>query len=156
MLPTSENGLAILTLPGVRNERNQPPNRMKINTTPAANFARVFIDKWASKIPNLEKESLEDAGLYIGILERLFVLAFIVTNHWEGVGFLLTAKSVFRFGDLTRAKALTSRAGVLASLWNHTTITAPAPGGGRAPWPTIRPQEMADLVALLQAIQRNP
>ena len=58
--------------------------------------------------------------------------------------------------DLTRAKALTSRAGVLASLWNHTTITAPAPGGGRAPWPTIRPQEMADLVALLQAIQRKP
>ena len=58
--------------------------------------------------------------------------------------------------DLTRAKALTSRAGVLASLWNHTTVTGPAPGGGRAAWPTIRPQEMADLVALLQAIQRNP
>ena len=58
--------------------------------------------------------------------------------------------------DLTRAKALTSRAGVLASLWNHTTVTAPAPSGGRAAWPTIGPQEMADLVALLQAIQRNP
>jgi mono/diheme cytochrome c family protein len=58
--------------------------------------------------------------------------------------------------DLTRAKALSSRAAVLASLWNHTTVTAPAPGGGRASWPTIRPQEMADLVALLQAIQRSP
>jgi mono/diheme cytochrome c family protein len=58
--------------------------------------------------------------------------------------------------DLTRAKALGSRAAVLASLWNHTTVTAPAPGGGRSPWPTIRAQEMADLIALLQAIQRNP
>ena len=58
--------------------------------------------------------------------------------------------------DLTRAKAMGSRAAVLASLWNHTTVTAAAPGGGRAGWPTIRPQEMADLVALLQAIQRSP
>jgi len=57
--------------------------------------------------------------------------------------------------DLTLAKALDSRAAVLASLWNHTTVPAPAPGGGRAPWPTIQPGEMADLVALLQAIQRN-
>ncbi len=58
--------------------------------------------------------------------------------------------------DLTRAKALSSRAAVLASLWNHTTVTAPAPGGGRAAWPTIRGQEMADLMALLQAMQRKP
>lgn len=58
--------------------------------------------------------------------------------------------------DLTRAKGLGSRAAVLASLWNHTTVAAPAPAGGRAPWPTIRAQEMADLMALLQAIQRNP
>lgn len=58
--------------------------------------------------------------------------------------------------DLTRAKALGSRAAVLASLWNHTTVAPPAPGGGRVPWPRIGAQEMADLMALLQAIQRNP
>ncbi len=58
-------------------------------------------------------------------------------------------------GDLTRVKALDSRAAVLASLWNHTTVPAPAPGGGRAPWPAIQPGEMADLVALLQAIQQK-
>ena len=46
--------------------------------------------------------------------------------------------------DLTRAKALGSRAAVLASLWNHTTVAAPAPaavglrgrGSGRRTWPT--------------------
>ena len=58
--------------------------------------------------------------------------------------------------DLTRAKALDSRAAVLAAFWNLTTVSAPAPGGGRAAWPPIRPQEMADLMALLQAIQRTP
>jgi len=56
--------------------------------------------------------------------------------------------------DLTRAKALVSRAAVLAALWNHTTTSAP--GSGKAAWPTIRPQEMADLIGLLQAIQRTP
>ncbi len=58
--------------------------------------------------------------------------------------------------DLTRAPALDSRAAVLASFWNHTTVTAPAAGGGRASWPTISPREMADLMALLQAFQRRP
>jgi mono/diheme cytochrome c family protein len=56
--------------------------------------------------------------------------------------------------DLTRAKGMDSPAGVLAALWNHTVVTAPAPGGGKAPWPTFRSQEMADLIALLQAIRR--
>lgn len=48
--------------------------------------------------------SLEEAGTYIGILERLLVFCFIITNHWEGVGFLIAAKSIFRFGDLSKAK----------------------------------------------------
>ena len=56
--------------------------------------------------------------------------------------------------DLTRAKGMDSPAGVLAALWNHTVVTAPAPGGGKAPWPTFQAQEMADLVALLQGIRR--
>lgn len=29
---------------------------------------------------------------------------FIVTGHWEAVGFLLAAKSVFKFGDLKESK----------------------------------------------------
>jgi len=56
--------------------------------------------------------------------------------------------------DLTRSKGTDSPAGVLAALWNHTLVTAPAPGGGKAPWPTFQAQEMADLVALLQGIRR--
>ena len=43
---------------------------------------------------------LKDAGKYIGMLERLFIFLFVVTNFWEGIGFLLAAKSIFRFGDL--------------------------------------------------------
>ena len=38
------------------------------------------------------------------MLERLFVFVFVVTANWEGIGFLLAAKSVFRFGDLKESK----------------------------------------------------
>lgn len=47
-----------------------------------------------------KKEKSNNAGKYIGILERLFVFLFIAINFWEGIGFLLAAKSIFRFGDL--------------------------------------------------------
>ncbi|XCF07553.1 DUF3307 domain-containing protein [Tamlana crocina] len=64
---------------------------------------KTLISKWdVSEYTN--KASLKNAGTYIGILERLFVFIFIITDHWEGVGFLITAKSVFRFSDLTQAK----------------------------------------------------
>lgn len=64
---------------------------------------KTIISKWDLTEYNKEA-SLTDAGAYIGILERLFVFMFIITNHWEGVGFLIAAKSVFRFGDLSKAK----------------------------------------------------
>ena len=51
-------------------------------------------------------ESLKNAGQLIGILERLLVLVFILLDKWEGIGFLLAAKSVFRFGDLKEAKEM--------------------------------------------------
>lgn len=63
----------------------------------------VMISKWQI-VTEDKADSLEDAGSYIGMLERLLILFFIVLDHWEGVGFLLAAKSVFRFGDLTNAK----------------------------------------------------
>lgn len=51
-----------------------------------------------------QDHSLNEAGKYIGILERLFVFVFILMSQWAAIGFLLTVKSVFRFGDLSKAK----------------------------------------------------
>ncbi|MEF9478362.1 hypothetical protein OWR28_12305 [Chryseobacterium sp. 1B4] len=60
--------------------------------------------------PNtIQTESLSSAGKYIGILERLMVFTFIMVNHWEGVGFMVAAKSVFRFSDLRRQNRETNR-----------------------------------------------
>ncbi|WP_027382934.1 DUF3307 domain-containing protein [Epilithonimonas caeni] len=49
---------------------------------------------------NITTSGIQDAGKYIGMLERAFVFLFVISNFWEGIGFLLAAKSIFRFGDL--------------------------------------------------------
>lgn len=63
----------------------------------------IIMSKWKLNEDGTS-DSLENAGKYIGILERLFVFALIVMNQWQVIGFLLAAKSVFRFGDLSKAK----------------------------------------------------
>ncbi len=63
---------------------------------------KVLISRWDLSSFN-DVSSLEKAGTYIGILERLFIFLFIAIDFWGGIGFLLTAKSVFRFGDLSKA-----------------------------------------------------
>lgn len=65
---------------------------------------QVLMTHWSKAIQAKNEESLDDAGKYIGILERILVFVFIVANQWAAVGFLLAAKSIFRFGDLTEAK----------------------------------------------------
>ena len=32
--------------------------------------------------------------------ERILVLTFVITNHYEGIGFLIAAKSILRFNDI--------------------------------------------------------
>lgn len=76
-------------------------------TTPASIFIKLLLSSWTpvtEEEGNIQTESLSSAGKYIGILERLLVFTFIVVNHWEGVGFMIAAKSVFRFSDLAQAK----------------------------------------------------
>lgn len=69
-------------------------------------FLKVFFSKWNSEndLVTKKRESLLDAGLLIGIMERLIIVLFIQVGFLSGIGFLLAAKSIFRFGDLTNAK----------------------------------------------------
>ena len=111
-------------------------------------------------IPTLQPEEMADLVAY------LYSSGYFATSGSPSRGWaLLSGKGCLAchgvYGergkpasDLTSAKGTETPAGVLASLWNHTVVPAPAPGGGRAPWPTLRSQEMADLMALLQGIRR--
>lgn len=74
-------------------------------TKPTSIFIKTIISIWSPESQNSHQDnSLSNAGNYIGILERLFVVCFILTGHFEAIGFLLAAKSIFRFGDLKEAK----------------------------------------------------
>ena len=73
-------------------------------TTPASMAIRTFISRWSEDIDSGETDDLSRAGKYIGILERLFVYVFVMSGQWNAIGFLIAAKSVFRFGDLKEAR----------------------------------------------------
>ncbi|EGV43972.1 DUF3307 domain-containing protein [Bizionia argentinensis JUB59] len=73
-------------------------------TVPVSIIMQAIFSKWNIEKLTKGNESLKDAGKYIGILERILVFIFIIMDHWEAVGFLITAKSVFRFGDLKESK----------------------------------------------------
>ena len=73
-------------------------------TIPTSIIIKNIISVWTPESKNKNDDSLENAGNYIGIFERLFIFCFILTGHFEAIGFLLAAKSIFRFGDLKEAK----------------------------------------------------
>lgn len=49
-------------------------------------------------------EGLANGGKMIGWLERLLIFVFVLAGQYAGVGFLITAKSVFRFGELKESE----------------------------------------------------
>ena len=51
---------------------------------------------------NIQQQGLQTAGEHIGALERALIITFILLGHFSAIGFLLAAKSVFRFGDMRR------------------------------------------------------
>lgn len=90
-------------------------NRFIISTTglilllkPSSVAIKIILSKWAPatefKTDKIETPSLLHAGKVIGYLERILVFVFILYSQWAAIGFLVTAKSVFRFSDLKQGQ----------------------------------------------------
>jgi len=47
-----------------------------------------------------EARGLEKAGLWIGILERTLIYIFVLSDNVMAIAFLITAKTIFRFGEI--------------------------------------------------------
>ena len=58
---------------------------------------RIF-RQWSANIPDYT--GLPNAGKWIGYIERILIVTFVATHNFSAVGFLITAKSVFRFSDI--------------------------------------------------------
>ena len=87
---------------------------------PSSILLGLFLDKWTPASPNTQ--SLPNAGQWIGYIERVLILTFVLIGSMEGVGFLLAAKSVFRFGELNKAKEIRTTEYVLIGTLASFTI----------------------------------
>lgn len=74
-------------------------------TKPASVLISKFIKNWTPS-NNMQAQGMPRAGEWIGYIERVLIVTFVITGNIEAVGFLLAAKSVFRFGDLNKAKEI--------------------------------------------------
>ena len=70
--------------------------------SPSAVFIRMMLERLTANFSS--EGSLPLAGQSIGMIERVLLLSFILLDQFAGLGFLLAAKSVFRFGDLSASK----------------------------------------------------
>lgn len=65
-------------------------------TNPIGIFTGMFLN---AVIPYKNKKSKPDVSAWIGIFERVLIIIFITTGQFSAIGFLIAAKSVFRFND---------------------------------------------------------
>lgn len=67
----------------------------------AAHLIRYLLQPLASRLAaEADTEGLEDAGRYIGWLERFLVLTAVLIESATAVGLIVAAKSIFRFPEL--------------------------------------------------------
>lgn len=88
---------------------------------PSSILLNLFLRKWVPPASS-NGQSLPNAGQWIGYIERILILTFILIDSIEGVGFLLAAKSVFRFGELSKAKEIRTTEYVLIGTLASFTI----------------------------------
>ena len=66
---------------------------------PASVFIERFTAPWREEIESSSEKGLKRAGMWIGRFERVLTVTFVLLDRYEAIGFLITAKSILRFGE---------------------------------------------------------
>ena len=66
---------------------------------PSSVLINKLTEEWRSAIEKTDNKdtSLENAGRWIGRLERFLILTLVLLEQYEAIGLLVAAKSIFRF-----------------------------------------------------------
>jgi hypothetical protein len=65
--------------------------------------AGILIGKFLQQVTKTENKPMKtDASAWIGMIERTLILIFILTGQFQAIGFLVAAKSVFRFSEIQK------------------------------------------------------
>lgn len=72
-----------------------------ISTYPVSFLINKWTKQWREEIEDSqqERDSLGNAGKWIGRLERILIISFLWYDQFTAVGFLITAKSLLRLND---------------------------------------------------------
>ena len=71
---------------------------------PASILIAQLLAGHTARLQNTDSQSLGSAGRWIGYVERLLALSFVLVEQYTGLGFLVATKTVFRVGDLSKSK----------------------------------------------------
>jgi len=74
-------------------------------TSPAGILIGQITKPWRDKLP--EAENLANAGKWIGIIERIIILLFVLQNQFSAIGLLVAAKGIIRFNEKDRPEIKT-------------------------------------------------
>jgi len=74
-------------------------------TTPAGILIGQLTKQWREKLEG--SESLANAGKWIGIVERIIILIFVLENQYSAIGLLVAAKALIRFNEKDRSEIKT-------------------------------------------------
>ena len=74
-------------------------------TTPAGILIGQLTKQWREKLEG--SESLANAGKWIGIVERVIILIFVLQNQYSSIGLLVAAKGLIRFNEKDRSEIKT-------------------------------------------------
>ncbi|GDY25526.1 DUF3307 domain-containing protein [Agarivorans sp. Toyoura001] len=68
--------------------------------SPSSKLLALVLQRW-SPITHQPEQNLPMAGQAIGMVERSLVVTCVLLHQFAAIGFIVAAKSIFRFGDLT-------------------------------------------------------
>ncbi|CAH0994762.1 hypothetical protein EMA8858_00874 [Emticicia aquatica] len=68
-------------------------------TFPLGIIIGIATKRWRDEIKTNKQDSLDEAGKWIGIFERILILTFVINNQYEAIGFLIAAKALLRFRE---------------------------------------------------------
>lgn len=74
-------------------------------TMPAGILIGKMTRHWRENIAGAE--SLENAGKWIGIAERIIIVIFVINNQYSAIGLLVAAKGIIRFNEKNRPEIKT-------------------------------------------------
>ena len=63
-------------------------------------LVEMVLDSLGLQVINDQGADLQGGGRMIGYLERSLIFLFMLIDYPAGIGFLVAAKSIFRFGEL--------------------------------------------------------